>query len=257
MDLQLSGKRVFVTGASKGIGLAVARAFRQEGARVAINSSNPQNLARAQEVLGGDCLTLGGDLGDIDSIGSIFAQLEERWGGLDILVNNAAVMVRTPLLEIEPAQWDKIMNTNLRGAFFCAQAAARLMMRQGGGVIVNTSSNAATMTIYGAGVYAMAKGGMNTMTMALAGELAPYNIRVNGYMPGLIVTEQSMSSKDAANEAERLKPVALRRYGTVEEMADVVLFLASPMSSYMTGETVTANGGKLAIQNPWKGWESK
>ena len=206
MDLQLSGKRVFVTGASKGIGLAVARAFRQEGARVAINSSNPQNLARAQEVLGGDCLTLGGDLGDIDSIGSIFAQLEERWGGLDILVNNAAVMVRTPLLEIEPAQWDKIMNT---------------------------------------------------MTMALAGELAPYNIRVNGYMPGLIVTEQSMSSKDAANEAERLKPVALRRYGTVEEMADVVLFLASPMSSYMTGETVTANGGKLAIQNPWKGWESK
>ena len=79
MDLQLSGKRVFVTGASKGIGLAVARAFRQEGARVAINSSNPQNLARAQEVLGGDCLTLGGDLGDIDSIGSIFAQLEERW----------------------------------------------------------------------------------------------------------------------------------------------------------------------------------
>ena len=131
MDLQLSGKRVFVTGASKGIGLAVARAFRQEGARVAINSSNPQNLARAQEVLGGDCLTLGGDLGDIDSIGSIFAQLEERWGGLDILVNNAAVMVRTPLLEIEPAQWDKIMNTNLRGAFFCAQAAARLMMRQG------------------------------------------------------------------------------------------------------------------------------
>ena len=257
MDLQLSGKRVFVTGASKGIGLAVARAFRQEGARVAINSSNPQNLARAQEVLGGDCLTLGGDLGDIDSIGSIFAQLEERWGGLDILVNNAAVMVRTPLLEIEPAQWDKIMNTNLRGAFFCAQAAARLMMRQGGGVIVNTSSNAARMPIYGAGVYAMAKGGMNTMTMALAGELAPYNIRVNGYMPGLIVTEQSMFSKDAANEAERLKPVALRRYGTVEEMADVVLFLASPMSSYMTGETVTANGGKLAIQNPWKGWESK
>ena len=211
----------------------------------------------AQEVLGGDCLTLGGDLGDIDSIGSIFAQLEERWGGLDILVNNAAVMVRTPLLEIEPAQSDKIMNTNLRGAFFCAQAAARLMMRQGGGVIVNTSSNAARMPIYGAGVYAMAKGGMNTMTMALAGELAPYNIRVNGYMPGLIVTEQSMSSKDAANEAERLKPVALRRYGTVEEMADVVLFLASPMSSYMTGETVTANGGKLAIQNPWKGWESK
>ena len=166
-------------------------------------------------------------------------------------------MVRTPLLEIEPAQWDKIMITNLRGAFFCAQAAARLMMRQGGGVIVNTSSNAARMPIYGAGVYAMAKGGMNTMTMALAGELAPYNIRVNGYMPGLIVTEQSMSSKDAANEAERLKPVALRRYGTVEEMADVVLFLASPMSSYMTGETVTANGGKLAIQNPWKGWESK
>ena len=94
MDLQLSGKRVFVTGASKGIGLAVARAFRQEGARVAINSSNPQNLARAQEVLGGDCLTLGGDLGDIDSIGSIFAQLEERWGGLDILVNNAAKQVQ-------------------------------------------------------------------------------------------------------------------------------------------------------------------
>lgn len=257
MDLQLSEKRVLVTGASKGIGLAVAKAFAQEGARVAINSSNPQNLAAAKEALGGDCLTLTGDLGSTANIERIFSQLESAWGGLDILVNNAAVMIRTPLLEVREEQWDRILNTNLKGAFFCAQAAAKLMARQGGGVIINTSSNAAKMPIYGAGVYAMAKGGMNTMTMALAGELAPYHIRVNGYMPGLIVTEQSMSSKDAANEAERLRPVALHRYGTVEEMAGVVLFLASPLSSYMTGETITANGGKLAIQNPWKGWENK
>ena len=257
MDLQLEGKRVLVTGASKGIGLAVAKAFVQEGARVAINSSNPKNLEKARAELGPGCLPLVGDLGKPGDVEQIFQQISRQWSGLDILINNAAVMIRCPLMEIELEQWDKILDTNLRGAFLCAQCAAKMMMVQGGGIIVNTSSNAAMMPIYGAGVYAVAKGGLNTLTKALAGELAPYGIRVNGYMPGLIVTEQSMSSSDAANEKERLRPVAMGRYGTVEEMASVVLFLSSPMSSYITGETITANGGKLAIQNPWKGWENK
>lgn len=255
MDLQLTGKRVLVTGASKGIGLAAAQAFQLEGAQVAINSSSPQNLQSAQRALQGGCLVLAGDLGVPSDVDCVFDELEQQWGGLDILVNNAALMLRTPLLEADVEQWDKIMNTNLRGPFLCAQRAARLMLAQDGGVIINTSSNAAKMPVYGAGIYAAAKGGLNTLTMALAGELAPYGVRVNGYMPGLVVTEQSMSSKDAANEAERLRPVALRRYGTPEEMAQVVLFLASPMSSYLTGELITANGGKYAIQNPWKGWE--
>ncbi len=257
MDLQLAGKRVLVTGASKGIGAAVAQAFQDEGARVAINSSNPANLQAAKERLRGDCLALVGDLGNPADIDRIFHQLKSQWDGLDILVNNAAVMIRAPLLDITVDQWDKVLNTNLRGPFLCAQRAAELMLPQRSGVIINTSSNAAKMPIYGAGVYATAKGGLNTLTMALSGELAPYGIRVNGYMPGLIVTGQSMSSKDAENEAERLRPVAMRRYGTPEEMAQVVLFLASPMSSYMTGEIVTANGGKFAIQNPWKGWEKE
>ena len=257
MDLQLAGKRVLVTGASRGIGLAVAQAFQQEGALVAINSSNPQNLRAAEEKLQGSCLAFVGDLGNPSDIDRIFRELEERWDGLDVLVNNAAVMIRAPLLEITTEQWDKVLNTNLRGPFLCAQRAAKRMMVQGSGIIINTSSNAAKMPIYGAGVYAAAKGGLNTLTMALAGELAPYGVRVNGYMPGLIVTEQSMSSKDAVNETERLRPVSMRRYGTPEEMAQVVLFLASPMSSYMTGETVTANGGKFAVQNPWKGWENQ
>ena len=263
MDLSafdLKGRVALITGGAHGIGFSIAEGMAKCGAAICFNCSSEASLEKgmaAYKAAGIDAHGYAADVSDEDAVNAMVAKIKAEVGPVDILVNNAAVMVRTPLLEIEPAQWDKIMNTNLRGAFFCAQAAARLMMRQGGGVIVNTSSNAARMPIYGAGVYAMAKGGMNTMTMALAGELAPYNIRVNGYMPGLIVTEQSMSSKDAANEAERLKPVALRRYGTVEEMADVVLFLASPMSSYMTGETVTANGGKLAIQNPWKGWESK
>lgn len=257
MDLQLAGKRVLVTGGSKGIGLAVAKAFLEEGAKVAINSSNPDNLTRANATLDNKCLTLLGSIEDPESIDSFFGEIEDAWGGLDILVNNAAMMIRSPLMEISVDQWDKVLNTNLRGAFLCAQHAAKMMMKQGEGVIINTSSNAAKMPIYGAGVYAMSKGGLNTMTMALAGELAPYHIRVNGYMPGLIVTDQSMSSKDAANEEERLRPVSMRRYGTTAEMANVVLFLASPMSSYITGETITANGGKLSIQNPWKGWENK
>lgn len=255
MDLHLTGKRVLVTGASKGIGLAVAQAFQREGAQVAINSSNPENLRRAEQMLQDDCLTLVGDLGIPEDIDYIFNELKTQWGGLDILVNNAAVMVRAPLLEITAEQWDKVFNTNLRGCFLCAQQAARLMQGQGSGVIVNTSSNAAEMPIYGAGIYAAAKGGMNTLTKALAGELAPFGVRVNGYMPGLVVTEQSMSSKDADDEAERLRPVAMRRYGTPEEMAQVVLFLSSPLSSYMTGEIITANGGKFVIQNPWKGWD--
>ncbi len=139
MDLQLSGKRIICLRRQQRDRPRGREGLPAEGARVAITRQPAEPCAGA----GGarrNCLTLGGDLGDIDSIRKHFAQLEERWGGLDILVNNAAVMVRTPLLEIEPAQWDKIMNTNLRGAFFCAQAAARLMMRQGGGVIVNTSS---------------------------------------------------------------------------------------------------------------------
>lgn len=255
MDLQLKGRRVLVTGASRGIGFAVAAAFRDEGAEVAINAPDSDELCAAGEKLGENCLVLPADLERPGEIDGMFDAVERRWGGLDVLVNNAAVMIRAPLLDFTVEQWDKILCTNLRAPFLCAQRAAR-MMRGKGGVIVNTSSNAAKMPIYGAGVYAVAKGGLNTLTMALAGELAPYGIRVNGYMPGLVVTEQSMSSGDAADEAGRLRPVALRRYGTVEEMANVVLFLASPLSSYMTGETITVNGGKLAIQNPWKGWEN-
>lgn len=257
MDLHLKGKRVLVTGASKGIGFAVARAFLQENAQVAINSSRRENLESANDRLGNACLALQADLGDPNAIAGLFQTLEKQWGGVDILVNNAALMIRSPLLDISVEQWDRIFNTNLRGTFLCCQQAARMMARQGGGVIVNTSSNAARMPVYGAGVYAAAKGGMNTLTMALAGELAPFGIRVNGYMPGLVETEQSISSKDAADPGERLRPVALQRYGTAEEMAQAVLFLASPLSSYMTGETITVNGGKLAIQNPWKGWENK
>lgn len=256
MDLQLKEKRVLVTGASKGIGFAVASAFCKEGAWVAINSSHPENLNAAKEGLDGNCIALLGNIGKAEDVDAIFKEIEQQWGGLDILINNAAVMIRAPLLDTTLEQWNQIIDTNLRGAFLCSQYAARMMKEKGGGVIVNTSSNAARMPIYGAGVYAIAKGGLNTLTKALAGELAPYGIRVNGYMPGLIVTEQSMSSKDAADEYERLRPVSMRRYGTTDEMANVVLFLASSLSSYMTGETITANGGKLTIQNPWKGWEN-
>lgn len=255
MDLNLQGKKVLVTGASKGIGLSVAKAFLAEGALVAINSSNRQNLDSACLELGVTCLALCGNLGVTEDVCAIFDAIEKRWGALDILVNNAAIMIRAPLMETTLDQWDIIFNVNLRGAFLCCQRAVPLMEKVGGGAIVNTSSNAADMPMYGAGVYATTKGGMNTLTKALAGELAPRGIRVNAYLPGLIPTEQNQPSRNSLDKEALLAPIALHRYGTVEEMANVVLFLASSRSSFITGELLVVNGGKYTIQNPWKGWE--
>ena len=258
MDLGFAGKRVLVTGSNKGIGLAVAKAFIAEGARVAIHSSKLERSQKTATELGHDCLPLGADLGSLEEIDAMFDCITEKWGALDILVNNAAVMIRGELATFSMADWDRIHSVNLRGVFYCCQKALPLLRRSAAGCIVNTSSNASNMPVYGAGAYAAAKGGINTLTKALAGEWAPYGIRVNAYLPGFIPTDQNLASRQAAGDESVLtRSISLHRLGKTEEMASVVLFLCSPLASYITGELIVANGGKLAVQNPWKGWGEK
>lgn len=244
--LRIDGKRALVTGASGGIGSAIATLLAAAGATVAVHysrSAEPAARVVAQiEDAGGAAELLQADLADADAITAMFARLRERWGGIDILVNNAATVRDGYVMLMSPAAWDDVMAVNLRAAFLCARQAMRPMISARWGRIINVISPAALLGKDGAANYAAAKGGLLSFSKSLAREVGRYRITVNCVCPGFVDTR--LIAGLAPVERERFTAqIPLGRFGEAAEVAHAVRFLASPAAAYVTGATLTVDGG--------------
>ena len=245
--LSFSDRVVFVTGASRGIGRAIALVFARAGARVALVSRTAEQLQEvADEVneLGGKALVLPTDVAVASEVDHAVERVVAKWGRLDVLINNAGLIDFGPLDQIEPAAWDRVIGANLTGAYLCSRAAAAVMERQQDGRIVNiTSVSAQTGGVSGGVHYTASKGGLAAMTKTLARDLAPHGITVNAISPGQIDADPKLLSPEQRQKVTAMIP--LGRLGEPEEIAYAALFLASPMADYITGTTIDVNGGIL------------
>jgi glucose 1-dehydrogenase len=251
--MRFQGKVALVTGAGQGIGLACATAFAREGARVALADVNAQVAKAAADGLrtaGHDAIDIACDVSRKKDVDAAIAAVVARFGRLDILVANAGIVHAAQFLDLEEADFDRVIAVNLKGVFLAGQAAARQMVKQGGGgAIVNMSSVNAVLAIPNQVPYVVSKGGINQLTKVMALALAPHGIRVNAVGPGTILTELARTAVLGNAEAERkiLSRTPLGRMGEPAEVASVALFLASADASYLTGQTIYPDGGRLAL----------
>ena len=249
----LSGKTALVTGASSGLGRHFAIVLARAGARVAACARRADKLAETVAEIealgksgGGRALGVGMDVLDRDSIARAFDAVEGELGSVDVLVNNAGIAGRNVALEVTEEQWDRVMDTNLKGAWLVAQEAGRRMAKAGtGGVIVNTASILGFRVAKGIAPYAISKAGVVQMTKALALELAQHKIRVNAIAPGYIETDINRDFLKSEAAAKMIKNIPQRRPGTVDDLTGPMLLLCSDASAYMTGAVVTVDGGHL------------
>lgn len=247
--MRLTGQVALVTGASSGIGKAIALKLADEGCDVAINYSHneagAQEVANAIEEKGRRAMTVKADVSKPADVEAMVELVTGAWQGLDLLVNNAGVVRRGPLLEIDEAMWDQVIDVNLKGVFFCCQSAARWMVPRRRGVIVNISSMRGVEGGSNSAHYAAAKAGVIALTKTLARELAPL-IRVNSVAPGYVETRIQAGLSDEKRQAI-IDETPLARFGHPEDIANVTAFLASSDSAYMTGQTLLVDGGRVMV----------
>jgi 3-oxoacyl-[acyl-carrier protein] reductase len=250
VDKALQGKVALVTGASRGIGRAIAVALGRRGAKVIINYASREDAARdaANEVeaVGGQAALAGFDVANSTAVTDSIKALAKEHGGLDILVNNAGVAVNGLLMRYSDEQWAKSINTNLGGAFNCTRAAATMLLKaKESGRIINITSVVGEMGNGGQAAYAASKAGLIGLTMATAKELASRGITCNAVAPGFIETDMTAEHLPEAQRAKLLEGIPLGRIGRAEEVADMVAFLAGPEAAYVTGQVLRVNGGLL------------
>ena len=260
MDLHLQKKVVVITGGGTGIGKATARAFAQEGARVVICGRRVPVLEQTQQAFRAEGLEVAVrqlDVCDTQAMQAVADQIAGEYGGIDVWVNNAGIAISKPVMAFTEEDYETITRTNQRSVYEGCRIAGRIMMEQGrGGVIINASSYASKIPHASGAIYAATKAAVNSMTRTFAANLAPYGIRVVGFIPGMIVTE--MAAEDIRrNEAHYVQNVALHRLGTPEDMAKPIVFLASDACGYITGVELEVSGGKYGVQNAQEPWRWK
>ncbi len=244
----LDGKVALVTGASRGIGRAIALRLASEGAKVAINFAGNQKAAEEVkseiEANGGEAILVQANVADPAAVEAMFAKVVEAFGTVDILVNNAGITRDGLLLRMKDEDFEAVIDTNLKGVFYCTKAAAKLMMKKRSGRIVNMSSVVGLIGNAGQTNYAASKAGVLGFSKSAAKELAARGITVNMVAPGFIDTDMTAVLADKVKEA-MVKEIPLRRMGRPEDVANAVLFLVSDCSSYITGQVINVDGGMV------------
>jgi 3-oxoacyl-[acyl-carrier protein] reductase len=242
----LTGKTALVTGASRGIGRAIALRLAEAGANVVVNyagseAAAAETVAKVKE-LGRDAIMIKANVASADEVNEMFKEALDRFGSVDILVNNAGITRDNLLMRMKEEEWDEVINTNLKGVFNCIKAATRPMMKQRSGRIINITSVVGVLGNPGQANYVAAKAGVIGLTKTTARELASRNITVNAVAPGFIDTDMTVGLPEDVKSA-MLGQIPLGRLGQPDEIAKVVLFLASDAASYMTGQTLHVDGG--------------
>jgi len=250
VDTALKGKVALVTGASRGIGRAIAVALGKRGAKVVINFASREDAAKevatAVEAAGGQATTAGFDVGNSAAVADAIKAIAKSEGSLDILVNNAGVAVNGLLMRFSDEQWAKVLNTNLAGAFYCTRAAASFLLRaKDAGRIINITSVVGEMGNGGQAAYSASKAGLIGLTMSTARELAPRGVTCNAVAPGFIETDMTAEQLPEAQRVKLLEQIPLGRIGSGDDVANAVAYLAGPEASYITGQVMRVNGGML------------
>lgn len=249
MDLRLGGKRVLVTGGNSGIGAAIATELAKVGAKVAINyvvrPETAEQMVHDIQNAGGEAMCVEGDVASDESVGIMFARLDEAWGGIDILINNAGIDgVKADGWEAELKGWETVININLMGNYYCARQALKRMVAQKSGVILSTSSVHEEIAWTGHSAYTTSKAAISMLTKTLAQEAAPYGIRVLALAPGAIKTTINQAVWDNPQGLnDLLEKIPLHRIGEPEEVARMAVVLVSDVASYVTGRTIFVDGG--------------
>jgi 3-oxoacyl-[acyl-carrier protein] reductase len=241
----LSDKVAIVTGASRGIGRAIALALASQGAKVVASARNAEALAELTAEIksqGGDALAVVGDVTVEDDANNLVKQAVAAYGQVDVFINNAGITRDGLLLRMKNADWDAVLDTNLKGAFLCTRAVAKVMSKQRSGRIINISSVVGEMGNAGQANYCASKAGLLGLTKSVARELARRNVTVNAITPGFITTEMTEDMTEKAQET-MTEQIPLGRPGSAEDVANAVIFLASEQSAYITGQVLGVNGG--------------
>jgi len=252
MDLQLTGKVVIVTGGGRGHGESMSLALASEGAIVIvadINSENARNVLEEITRGGGIGAAYQMDVTQKSEVEHTVREVRERFGRIDILVNNACAPIRrVPFLDMDAAEWEQVIAVNLSGAFNCAQAVGRIMKEQKSGRMINISSFAAVMPAAGFAAYGASKAGMEVLSKTISGELGVFGVTAVYVRPGVVETPFTKPGH-AGEVGEKMRSViASHRFGTTEELARIICFLASPLAEYINGGPVTIDGGKYVCQ---------
>ncbi|MCI8399168.1 MAG: SDR family oxidoreductase [Oscillibacter sp.] len=258
MKIDYTGKTVLITGGSAGIGYACAELFLELGAAVSICGTNAARLEDALRRLGASGGRVYGealDVADEKSLRTFAAHTRERFGGIDVWISNAGVCESYSIIDTPEEAYERSFDTNVKAVYLGAKAAYEVM-KDRGGVMLLASSFASLIPSVGSGIYAATKAAVSSMVRSLAAELAPYGIRVNGYIPGVIETGMNRETI-AANRAAMEEVIALQHFGETRDIAYGAAFLASEYAKYITGITLEISGGKFGTQNPKKAWADK